>query len=94
MDCLLPESLDITTVIDSASQYSEWLEQNDSLQIDASNVRRTDAAGVQLLTSLFFSATKNQIAIELVQAPPLLLDSITTLGLIEQFGAINSLEEQ
>lgn len=88
MECLLPESLDITTVLDSATQYNKWLAQKDSLEINASKVNRTDAAGLQLLTSLFFSANKNHIAIELVQPTPTLIDGLTTLGLIEQFGCV------
>jgi ABC-type transporter Mla MlaB component len=92
MECLLPESLDITTVIDSATQYNKWLENNKTLEIDASQVVRTDAAGLQLLASLFVSAKNNHIAITLAQPTPLLLTSLTTLGLLEQFGDVTCSE--
>jgi ABC-type transporter Mla MlaB component len=88
MECLLPESLDITTVIDSAMQYNKWLEHNENLQINASNVVRTDAAGLQLLTSLFISAKNNQITITLAQPTQSLITSLTTLGLMHQFSDV------
>lgn len=85
MDCLLPESLDISTVLDSATQYKTWLAQTDKLSIDASQVVRADAAGLQALAALFLSAKSNQIEIQLVQPTPLLIEGISTLGLNDQF---------
>ncbi|KLN63924.1 MULTISPECIES: STAS domain-containing protein [Vibrio] len=85
MECLLPESLDISTVLDSASQYKSWLAQHEQLKIDASHVGRVDAAGIQALASLFHSARSNQITIQLVRPTPSLVEGIITLGLDGQF---------
>ena len=84
MECSLPESLDISTVLDSATRYKQWLAQEDRIQIDATSVSRVDAAGLQVLASLFLSAKKHQINIQLVQPTQVLLEAITTLGLREQ----------
>ena len=90
MECLLPESLDISTVLDSASDYKAWLTQDThQIQIDASHVNRLDAAGLQALLALFLSAKSNQIDIQLVKPTPLLIEGINTLGLRDQF-EINS----
>ena len=85
MECLLPESLDISTVLDSATQYKTWLAQDNQLNVDASHVSRVDAAGIQVLASLFLSAKSNQIDIQLVQPTPSLIEGISTLGLDDQF---------
>ncbi|WCP69379.1 STAS domain-containing protein [Vibrio tubiashii] len=85
MECLLPESVDISTVLDSATQYKTWLGQDNQLSIDASHVSRVDAAGIQALASLFLSAKSNQIDIQLVQPTPSLIEAISTLGLDDQF---------
>ncbi|MEF1256277.1 STAS domain-containing protein [Vibrio sp. M260112] len=90
MDCLLPASLDISTVIDSANDYKAWLAQDtNQLHIDASQVNRVDAAGLQALTALFLSAKSHKIDIRLVKPTPLLIEGINTLGLHDQFD-INS----
>jgi anti-anti-sigma regulatory factor len=85
MECLLPESLDISTVLDSATQYKTWLTQDNQLNVDASHVSRVDSAGIQALASLFLSAKSNQIDIQLVQPTPSLIEGISTLGLDDQF---------
>lgn len=85
MECLLPESLDISTVLDSTTQYKSWLSHAEQLDVDASNVGRVDAAGIQALTSLFLSAKSNQIEIRLLKPSPLLTEGIATLGLNEPF---------
>ena len=85
MECLLPESVDISTVLDSATQYKTWLGQDNQLSIDASHVSRVDAAGIQALASLFLSAKSNQIDIQLVQPTPSLIEAISTLGLDDHF---------
>ncbi|MFD2017178.1 hypothetical protein ACFSJQ_19630 [Vibrio olivae] len=54
MDCLLNETLDISTVLDSTEHYKQWLaDSNQALNLDASDVSRVDAAGIQALASLF-----------------------------------------
>lgn len=94
MDCLLPESLDISTVLDSASQYQTWLATNKPLNIDASQVGRVDAAGLQALTSLFLSAKSNEVDIQLMQPTQALLEGINTLGLNLQFDINTEAGEQ
>lgn len=90
MECLLPESLDISTVLDSATQYKTWLGQDSNqIHIDASQVNRIDAAGLQALVAFFLTAKSNQIDIQLVKPTPLLIEGINTLGLDDQFD-INS----
>lgn len=84
MEYLLPESLDISTVLDSTNLYQRWLTNDGSLAIDASNVKRVDAAGLQALTALFLSAKSNQVTIHLLHPTELLVESIKTLGLINQ----------
>ncbi|KJY81827.1 anti-anti-sigma regulatory factor [Vibrio galatheae] len=93
MECSLPESLDISTVLDSATQYKQWLANSDLLKIDASRVTRVDAAGIQALTSLFISAKSNQLDIQLIQPTPALLEGINTLGLSNQFDMNNEVGE-
>ncbi|MGD8110391.1 STAS domain-containing protein [Vibrio sp. TRT 17S01] len=85
MELKLADSLDISTVIDSSNQYKEWLSKDTSLVIDAADVARTDAAGIQALTSLFLTAKSNQIDIQLSQPTELLLEGINTLGLQDVF---------
>ncbi|KGY14376.1 anti-anti-sigma regulatory factor [Vibrio tubiashii] len=94
MDCSLPESLDISTVLDSASQYGEWLSTSEPLHVDASHVGRVDAAGLQALTSLFLSAKSNQVDIQLMQPTEILLEGINTLGLNLQFDINTEAGEQ
>lgn len=84
MDCALPESLEISTVLDSTSSYREWLSENTEIVIDASQVSRVDAAGVQALCSLFISANNHQIDIQLKHPSQILLEALGTLGLSEQ----------
>nr|WP_100751716.1 STAS domain-containing protein [Vibrio salilacus] len=84
MEYLLPENLDISTVLDSTNLYQHWLTSDGSLAIDASNVKRVDAAGLQALTALFASAKSNQVTIRLLHPTELLVESITTLGLNNQ----------
>jgi len=93
MDCLLPESLDISTVLDTTTQYKNWLTQANELHIDASEVVRVDAAGIQALTALFLTAKRNQIEVQLINPPNPLLEGISTLGLKEQFEKSNSVGE-
>ncbi|MEZ9232152.1 STAS domain-containing protein [Vibrio amylolyticus] len=83
MDCLLGESLEISTVMDAKVQYAGWLKQSSSLRIDASQVSRVDAAGLQLLASLFISAKQLNLNVELSQSSPVFTEAVETLGLAE-----------
>ncbi|MGF1697292.1 STAS domain-containing protein [Vibrio kyushuensis] len=81
MDCLLGESLEISTVMDSKIQYTEWLKQSSSLRIDASQVSKVDTAGLQLLASFFMSAKQLSVTVELSNATSVLTEALETLGL-------------
>ncbi|MBU2899279.1 STAS domain-containing protein [Vibrio hepatarius] len=85
MNCLLPESLDISTVLDVTTLYQEWLTNQDSIELNAEKVVRVDAAGIQLLSCLFISAKKNHIEIQILKPTELLTDGIRTLGLSSVF---------
>ncbi|WP_248009248.1 STAS domain-containing protein [Vibrio amylolyticus] len=84
MDCLLGESLEISTVMDAKVQYEEWLKQS-SLRIDASQVSRVDTAGIQLLVSLMISARQMNVVVELSEMSPVLTEALQTLGLTKVF---------
>ncbi|USD43369.1 STAS domain-containing protein [Vibrio sp. SCSIO 43135] len=85
MDCLLGESLEISTVMDAKVQYEEWLKQPSPLNIDASQVGRVDAAGLQLLASLFVSARNTNLDITLNSASDVLQEGIGLLALQHVF---------
>ncbi|WP_070968795.1 STAS domain-containing protein [Vibrio sonorensis] len=85
MECTLSETLDISTVLDASTLYQQWLSHNEALTVDASQVSRVDAAGIQVLTSLFLTAKRNQINAELHNPSPTLVDGIEVLGLCPVF---------
>ncbi|WGV98614.1 STAS domain-containing protein [Vibrio sp. YMD68] len=85
MDCLLGESLEISTVMDAKIQYAEWLKQSSLLRINASQVSKVDTAGVQLLASLFVSAKRLNVTIELSESSAVLTEAFVTLGLTSVF---------
>ncbi|MDN3612175.1 STAS domain-containing protein [Vibrio ostreicida] len=85
MECLLPEALDISTVLDTVTQYKAWLDNTDPIRLNAECVTRVDAAGIQLLSSFFISAKKNQQDIQLCKPSVPLQDAIETLGLQKVF---------
>ncbi len=94
MDCLLNESLDISTVLDNALLYKNWLATDDkSLALDASQVERVDAAGIQTLASLFITAQHNQLIISLNNPSKVLSEGITILGLQKIFDAEDKVKE-
>ncbi|RSD30653.1 STAS domain-containing protein [Vibrio pectenicida] len=80
MNCLLPESLDISTVLDVTTLYQKWLTNQDPIELNAEKVVRVDAAGIQLLCCLFISAKKNHREIHLLKPTEPLTDGIQTLG--------------
>ncbi|WCE31367.1 STAS domain-containing protein [Vibrio sp. SCSIO 43137] len=93
MDCLLPEILDISTVNDAKPQYIAWLESSSPLQVDATNVSRIDAAGLQLLASLFTSARHQKIDIQLINATEKLQEAVSILGLQTLFDSCSETGE-
>ncbi len=94
MDCVLNESLDISTVLDTAEIYKSWLEKSEStLMIDASHVQRVDAAGIQALASLMITAQQNQRPIQFNNPTTILSEGIAILGLQTLFDANNNVNE-
>ncbi|CAH0535825.1 STAS domain-containing protein [Vibrio marisflavi] len=85
MDCLLEECLDISTVMDSSSNYKKWLNLPTPILIDASKVVRVDTAGIQALASLFATARAADSNIQLINATDTLLEGISILGLSDLF---------
>lgn len=90
MECLLSECLDISTVMDSTSTYSEWLKQSTPIMVDASKVMRVDTAGIQALASMFKTAQGTDVDVKLLNATDTLQEGIAILGL----GALFQLDQE
>lgn len=80
----LNESLDISNVVD-CNPISEWLQQDSKIVVDAARVSRVDAAGIQLLVSLFESARLAEKDIRLENISEVLQEGIEVLGLKHRF---------
>lgn len=93
MEYALEESLEISTVLNTKNQYVDWMAQHQSLQIDASQVVRIDAAGIQLLASMFITARKSNVDIHLVEVPTVLSEGIRLLGFELLFGLEKDIED-
>ena len=87
MECVLEESLEISTVLNSKDKYLEWLKQDSPISIDASQVVRVDAAGLQTLASLFNSAKRADLEISIENPSSVLTDAIALLNLEKQFSS-------
>ncbi|BDU39092.1 STAS domain-containing protein [Vibrio nigripulchritudo] len=85
MECQLEESLEIGNVLNIKNEYQQWLDTNEELMIDASSVVRVDAAGLQALASLFFSAKQANTEIKLINASDEFQESIKLLDLQSVF---------
>ncbi|BCL71685.1 putative Sulphate transporter/antisigma-factor antagonist STAS [Vibrio nigripulchritudo MADA3029] len=85
MECQLEESLEIGNVLNIKNEYQQWLDTNEELVIDASSVVRVDAAGLQALASLFFSAKQANTEIKLINASDEFQESIKLLDLQSVF---------
>ncbi|EMA8958039.1 anti-sigma factor antagonist [Vibrio fluvialis] len=81
----LNESLDISNVVDCKLQYLEWLQQDSKIVVDAARVSRVDAAGIQMLVSLFESARLAEKDIRLENISEVLQEGIEVLGLKHRF---------
>lgn len=80
-DCLLPDVLDISSALNVAAESKQWLQDHRSLVILASNVERVDAAGLQVLVSLFLSAERDSVEIRLDKPSATLKQGANALGL-------------
>ncbi len=85
MQCQLDESLEISNVLNSKIEYQQWLDNHELLIIDASSVSRIDAAGLQMLASLFLTAKQTHTEIRLINVPDKLADGIELLALTSLF---------
>lgn len=79
----LNESLDVSNVVECKVQYLQWLQQHsdDVIMIDAADVNRVDAAGLQLLASLYHSAHVAGKDLQFHNVSETLQDGLKILGL-------------
>lgn len=81
----LPESLDIEAATDLQKALIDALGDDQPLQLDASEVRHVDAAGLQLLLAAQRDFRKRQLDLNLLQPTAMLQQSIRAAGLETQF---------
>ncbi|MDK9761925.1 STAS domain-containing protein [Vibrio sp. D420a] len=80
MECLLEDSLEISTTLNKKQQYLDWLKLGSPIKVDASQVSRVDTAGLQLLVSLFQTARRDGVDIQLCNPSQTFCDAIALLG--------------
>ncbi|WP_428773773.1 STAS domain-containing protein [Vibrio sp.] len=93
MDCMLPDTIDISTVLEAVPVYCEWLATSQPLTINASQVGKVDAAGIQALLALVITANKNNTPIQLIDCPTALREAIAILGFQANFESIQIVDE-
>ncbi|HDI3139213.1 STAS domain-containing protein [Vibrio cholerae] len=80
---ILNEILDIAHVQKCKQQFLPWMTQDESIAIDGSAVARVDAAGIQLLASLFITAQHNGQQIHFEQLSDVLAEGLALLGMTD-----------
>lgn len=85
---VLQESLDIRNVAECKRTYQQWMQDNDVLIVDARSVSRVDAAGIQLLASLFRTAHLAGKEIRLDNISEALEEGLQVLGMEHCFKVI------
>ncbi|WP_185841898.1 STAS domain-containing protein [Vibrio cholerae] len=80
---ILNEVLDIAHVQECKQQLLPWMSQEAPIVIDGSAVARVDAAGVQLLASLFIIAQHNGQQIHFEQLSDVLAEGLALLGMAD-----------
>lgn len=80
---ILNEVLDIAHVQECKQQLLPWMSQEAPIVIDGSAVARVDAAGVQLLASLFITAQYNGQQIHFEQLSDVLAEGLALLGMAD-----------
>lgn len=80
---ILNEVLDIAHVQECKQQFLSWISQEESIVIDCSAVSRVDAAGLQLLASLFITAQHNGQQIHFEQLSGVLAEGLALLGMTD-----------
>ncbi|TQP60097.1 STAS domain-containing protein [Vibrio cholerae] len=80
---ILNEVLDIAHVQECKQQFLSWMSQEAPIVIDGSAVTRVDAAGLQLLASLFITAQNNGQQIHFEQLSDVLAEGLALLGMAD-----------
>ncbi len=80
---ILNEVLDIAHVQECKQQLLPWMSQEAPIVIDGSAVARVDAAGLQLLASLFINAQHNGQQIHFEQLSDVLAEGLALLGMAD-----------
>ncbi len=80
---ILNEVLDIAHVQECKQQLLPWMSQEAPIVIDGSAGARVDAAGVQLLASLFITAQHNGQQIHFEQLSDVLAEGLALLGMAD-----------
>ncbi|EJN2398304.1 anti-sigma factor antagonist [Vibrio cholerae] len=80
---ILNEVLDIAHVQECKQQLLPWMSQEAPIVIDGSAVARVDAAGVQLLASLFITVQHNGQQIHFQQLSDVLAEGLALLGMAD-----------
>ncbi|EPH6095096.1 STAS domain-containing protein [Vibrio cholerae] len=80
---ILNEVLDIAHVQECKQQLLPWMSQEAPIVIDGSAVARVDAAGLQLLASLFITAQHNWQQIHFEQLSDVLAEGLALLGMAD-----------
>ncbi|PAR48590.1 sulfate transporter [Vibrio metoecus] len=80
---ILNEALDIAHVQECKLQFLPWISQHEPIVVDGSAVVRVDAAGIQLLASLWMTAQHNQLEIYFDQLSDVLAEGIALLGMAD-----------
>ncbi|EJL6951257.1 anti-sigma factor antagonist [Vibrio cholerae] len=80
---ILNEVLDIEHVQECKQQFLPWMIQDEPIVIDGSAVARVDAAGLQILASLFVTAQHNGQQIHFEQLSDVLAEGLALLGMAD-----------
>ncbi|MGD8567883.1 MAG: STAS domain-containing protein [Gammaproteobacteria bacterium] len=81
----LDESLDITCINQIYDELNTLLSDGKPVTIDASNVKRLDTAGVQLLCCWYLEARKKGVEVTFRNTQGVFHDSAKLLGVAEVF---------
>ncbi|WP_187376380.1 STAS domain-containing protein [Vibrio mimicus] len=80
---ILNEALDIAHVQECKDLLLPWIAKGEPILIDGSAVVRVDAAGVQLLASLFMTAQHNGLEIHFEKLSDVLEEGLALLGMTD-----------
>lgn len=80
------ESLDISVVANLGTELKVALDSGQSIQLQANEVSKADAAALQLLCAFFLDAQTHGIHIEWLDPSDALLEAASLTGLTEHLG--------